>query len=145
MQEFNYYLYFSCSLFHSKDGQIFLKCINVRNQPHLEIIFLTLVNHTYTVKSHVGMRQTPMLTTVAQNQTPWEQKFSTPTLFGSRHRCPHRNFAKLFVQCIKSFLKQELYISIVNIITFSLIGQYKLKLPLKVLQVFCRSMEPSSQ
>jgi hypothetical protein len=29
-------------------------------------------------KSHVGMRQTPMLTTVAQNQTTWEWEFSNP-------------------------------------------------------------------
>jgi hypothetical protein len=28
--------------------------------------------------------------------------FPTPTLFGSRHRCPHRNFAKLFLQCTRS-------------------------------------------
>jgi hypothetical protein len=33
----------------------------------------------YTVKkSQVGMRQTPMLTTVAQNQTTWEKEFSDP-------------------------------------------------------------------
>jgi hypothetical protein len=27
------------------------------------------------------------------------RNFPTPTSFGSRHRCPHRNFAKLFLQC----------------------------------------------
>jgi hypothetical protein len=32
------------------------------------------------------MRQIPMLTTVVQ----------TLSSFGSRHRCPHRNFAQLF-------------------------------------------------
>jgi hypothetical protein len=28
--------------------------------------------HTHCKKSHVGMRQIPMLTTVAQNQTTWK-------------------------------------------------------------------------
>ncbi len=27
------------------------------------------------------------------------RNFPTPTSFGSRHRCPHQNFAQLFLQC----------------------------------------------
>jgi hypothetical protein len=30
------------------------------------------------------------------------RNFPTPTSFGSRHRCPHRNFAKLFLQCTRT-------------------------------------------
>ncbi len=39
------------------------------------------------------------------------RNFPTPTSFGSRHRCPHRNFPKLFLQCTdKKWLYSWMYI-----------------------------------
>jgi hypothetical protein len=41
----------------------------------------------------------PMLTAGSSGS----RNFPTPTSFGLRHRCPHRNFAKLFLQCCSKF------------------------------------------
>ncbi len=56
-------------------------------------------------KSHVGMRQTPMLTTVAQNQTTWEKEFSDPPRRLVRATVVHIEISRsFFLQCSSHLL-----------------------------------------